>query len=103
MKNKLARLRSALKKFEKIAIILIGEELRRISRSVSIDELDYHPFHSQVNDYIEAIEIEERGIVILHTSFRDSNIKTLRACIDDAEISDWDIIGLLDQLIKIES
>jgi hypothetical protein len=91
-------LKEQLAAFEQDITASIAEELKRVSRTVSMDEFRFVPFNNEVADYIDAIRLDENGEVILDTSFNDVLVKSLSAFISDNEIDHWDMIALLELL-----
>lgn len=94
-------LKEQLTAFEQDITASIAQELKRVNRTVSMDEFRFVPFNNEVSDYIDAIRLDENGQVILDTSFNDISVKYLSSFISDNEIDHWDMIGLLGLLINI--
>ncbi len=81
------------------AIIL---ELHRLDRTVSISELVFNPFVSEISAYTDGIVLNEEDEPVVVTSFADTDAKLLSDCMSDSEIDSWGLIGLLDGLKSIE-
>jgi len=95
-------LREQLSEFEQDITESIGLELARIGRPVKMDEFSYVPFNDEVQDYIEAIRLDEDKSPVLDTSFSDVEEKYLSSFISDNEIDHWNMISLLGLLKDIE-
>jgi len=89
--------------FETAVTNSITTELRRIGRTVGMDELPHIPFNDEVQPYIEAIRLDRDGEPVLDTSFADTHAKYLSSFISDSEIGHWDLIALLGMLQDIKS
>ncbi len=96
-------LKEQLASFEQDITASIQQELKRISRTVTMDEFSFIPFHEDVCDYIHAIRMGDDGAVVLETSFRDINEKQLSGFISDHEISHRNMIALLELLKTIHA
>ncbi|WP_259071296.1 hypothetical protein HDF24_04475 [Mucilaginibacter sp. X4EP1] len=94
-------LREQLSEFEQDITESISAELERIGRPVKMDEFNYVPFNDEVQDYIEAIRLDEDKSPVLDTSFSDVEKKYFSSFISDNEIDHWNMIGLLEVLKQI--
>lgn len=96
-------LKDQLSAFEQDITESISAELERIGRPVKMDEFEYVPFNEDVQDYIDAIRLDEDKSPVLDTTFRDMEEKYLSAFISDSEIDHWNMIALLGLLKDIKN
>lgn len=97
------QLREQLSEFEHDITESITIELKRIGRTVKMDEFEYIPFNEDIRDYIETIRLDEEQSPVLDTSFSDITEKYLSSFFSDGEIEHWCMISLLGMLMDIES
>jgi|GEM_PF-1564290 len=90
-----------LTKTEQRFIIHITKELKRIGRTVSINEFSETPFCDEVKDYIEAFKLNDEEKPICEVSFPNIKEKHLTSIICDSEMSAYDISVFIDKLQEI--
>lgn len=91
-------LKEQLIQFEQDITQSIWKELKRINRTVTMDEFSFIPFNEEVSRYIDAIRLDKDGIVTLDTCFDDMQEKDLPSFISNNEIDHWNMIALLELL-----
>lgn len=99
-KNEEAKSKPLFSGIEQDAQKLIVFQLLRLNRTVKINEMAFVPVIDEVLTYIEAIKLDGAGSIVIVTSFADVEEKHLSAFICDNEITHWQLIELLEMLMK---
>ena len=101
-KHETQTLRAVLSTFETDTIEAIRLELKRLGRTVAIDELEANPFTEEASIFMDAIRIDIDGSVTIDTSYNDVEEKSLLEILHDLEIGHWDMVQLLEMLRKLD-
>lgn len=94
-------LKEQLINFEQDVSESIASELLRIGRTVKFIEFSYNPFNDDVEQYTEAIRLDNNLTAIIDTTFDDVEVKDLSEFISDCEIGHWGLLDLLNLLKKL--
>lgn len=101
--KRISELKEQLATFEQDVLDSITYELGRIDRTASMNELHYDLFTDAVAGHLIAIRLDEDGEPIFDADFGDIREKHLASIISDCEMGHWDMIGLLELLMDIET
>lgn len=98
--EQLDELRRQLLAFEYAVIDHATFHLKRIGRTIQMDEFGFVPFNENVSPHIHALRLDEEQQPVLEGDYGN---KLLYGFISDNEIDHWDMIALLGLLMDIPS